>query len=455
LPAPPALQERAQRLAQQLGLSRCPRIYILPAPLTPLLWAVIGEPCLLLPAVLWNRLTGQQQDTLLAHELAHLRRGDPWVRRLEMVVLGLYWWHPVVWWARHEIQEAEEQCCDAWVLWTIPTAAETYAAALLETVAYLSRLRPALPLGASGVGQTRLLRRRLTMILKGTTPRALSRTTLAVLLVCGAALLPLRPTWGQQLPSTPNQDTTPVAQTPDGGATVLAQQATPASGTKLSSPALNSDGGLSGSMIAPRDIDEAKDAVELMQAQLEAKKAELLEARALVEQTHRQLTRMNKLRAQGGVTEEEVERLQTELTVREARLRVKEAQIKEAEVRLRQANRWLSRLQGGAKGAGSTGTSSELPANVLSGASAGTSSLPPGTGAILSAPAGADGTVHKVSDDSRTPNAGEQRMRDMELKLDKLLKEVDALRREIRRQPQGGDGGATSKPSGAATRAKQ
>src|SRR5262249_41534241 len=187
--------------------------------------AVVGEPCLLLPAVLWTRLTREQQDTLLAHELAHLRRGDPWVRRLGIVVLGLYWWHPIAWWARHGIQEAEEQCCDAWVLWAIPAAAEMYATALLETVAYLSRLRPALPVGASGAGHTRLLRRRLTMILKGNTPRALSWTALAAVLVCAAALLPLRPTWGQDRPSTPTDDTTPAAATPAAGTPVLAQQA--------------------------------------------------------------------------------------------------------------------------------------------------------------------------------------------------------------------------------------
>ena len=28
----------------------------------------------------------------------------------------LFWWHPVVWWARREIEAAEEACCDAWVV---------------------------------------------------------------------------------------------------------------------------------------------------------------------------------------------------------------------------------------------------------------------------------------------------------------------------------------------------
>jgi beta-lactamase regulating signal transducer with metallopeptidase domain len=456
-PAPRALQERAERLAKHLGLARCPRVYLLPAPIMPLLWAVVGKPCLLLPAVLWARLSLEQQETLLAHELAHLRRGDQWVRRLEIVVLGLYWWHPVVWWARHELQEAEEQCCDAWVLWAIPAAAETYAATLLETVAYLSRLRPALPMGASGAGHTFSLRRRLTMIFQGTTPRALSRTAVAALLVCGAAFLPLRPTWGQDRTSSPSGDATPAASTPAPGRVAVAQQTTPASGTKIAGPEVSGDVVLTGSLSAPRDIDEAKDAVELMQAQLEAKKAELREARALVEQSHRQVDRLSKLQAQRGVSEEEVEQVRTELAVREARLHAKEAQIKEAEVRLRQANRWLSRLRGGAQRPGSTGTSSAGSTQPASssisgtGRSVGASTVERGVGSTSGAATtsqvttGAGGLLRKGLEQSTTPAGSEQRIRELEQKLDKLLKEVDALRREVRRLRSDGASGATKK----------
>jgi beta-lactamase regulating signal transducer with metallopeptidase domain len=456
---PPALQERAERLAAQLGLARCPRVYLLPAPIMPLLWAVAGRPCLLLPAVLWARLSPVQQETLLAHELAHLRRGDPWVRRLELVVLGLYWWHPLVWWARHELQEAEDQCCDAWVLWALPAATETYATTLLETVAYLSPLRPALPVGASGVGRTYSLRRRLTMIFQGTTPRALSWSAVAILLVCGTALLPLGPTWGQDRQSGPSDDTAPVASRPAAGTSVAAQQATPASSTKISGTVVSSDAGLASSPSAPHDIEEAKDAVELIQVQLEGKKAELREARALVDQSRRQIDRLSKLRAQGGVSEEEVDQVRTELAVREARLHAKEAQIKEAEVRLRQANRWLSRLQGGARHSGSTGISSAVGGQHTSSSISGTNisveasaadrgvGTPSGSAATSHAPAGSRGTLPKGLEHSTTPAGGEQRMRELEQKLDKLLKDVEALRRELRRLKPDGAARATEKPA--------
>src|SRR5262249_13114879 len=160
--------------------------------------------------------------------------------------------------------------------------------------------------GASGVGHTRLLRRRLTMILRGNTRRALSWTALAVFFVCGAALLPLRPTWGQDRPPTPTADTTPFAPTAAASPPLVAQETTKSPGTKISGPAVSIDAGLTGVVSAPRDIEEAKDAVELMQVQLDGKKAELLEARALVEQSRRQLDRLSKLRAQGTVSEDEV-----------------------------------------------------------------------------------------------------------------------------------------------------
>ncbi len=193
--APPWLQARAEELAARLGLARCPAVRLVPGHLSPMLWALGGPPRVFLPAGLLGRLDPAQQDALLAHELAHLRRRDHWVRGLEMLVTVLYWWHPVAWWARRELREAEEQCCDAWVLWALPGAHKTYALALVETVDFLSQARSPLPQGASGIGQVQHLRRRITMIMRGTTPRALTWAGGLAVFALGAVLLPLLPTW--------------------------------------------------------------------------------------------------------------------------------------------------------------------------------------------------------------------------------------------------------------------
>jgi hypothetical protein len=97
----------------------------------------------------------------------------------------------VVWWARRELREVEEQCCDAWVVWASGGDGHAYARALLEAVAFVSRTRCPLPAAASGIGQVYHLRRRLTMIVRGSTPRSLSALGWIVVLTLGLCLLPV------------------------------------------------------------------------------------------------------------------------------------------------------------------------------------------------------------------------------------------------------------------------
>jgi beta-lactamase regulating signal transducer with metallopeptidase domain len=214
-PAPQELRAEVRRLGHRLGLRQCPSVWLAPGRVSPMLWWLGGRARLYLPANLWPALDADKRTALLLHELAHLRRGDPWVRALEVVTTALYWWHPVVWWARHELREAEEQCCDAWVVWAMPGAARTYALALVETLDFLSEARAPLPAAASGMGRTTDLRRRLTMIMRGTTPRKLGWTGLLAVAGAAALLLPFVPGWAHAQPPAPGS--APQDRRPDGG----------------------------------------------------------------------------------------------------------------------------------------------------------------------------------------------------------------------------------------------
>ena len=220
-PAPELLRQRTQRLAEKMGLRRCPTVWLIPGRVAPMLWAAGGRPRILFPSELLGRVGVEQQNALLVHELAHLRRRDHWVRWLEFAAAGLYWWHPVLWFARRELREAEEHCCDAWVTATLPGAGKAYAAALLETLDFLSDAPPAVPLLASGVGRVADLKRRLTMIMRGTTPKALGWRGGLTVLGLGALLLPLLPASAQAQPGDKANNKLPepvVAETPDGRA---------------------------------------------------------------------------------------------------------------------------------------------------------------------------------------------------------------------------------------------
>jgi beta-lactamase regulating signal transducer with metallopeptidase domain len=199
--APGDLQAETAVLARRLGLRRCPEVWLVPGAVSPMIWALGGAPRLLFPSGLLERLDDRGKKALLAHELAHVRRGDHRVRLLELLVTGLYWWHPVLWWARRELHEAEEQCCDAWAVWALGGDGRPYALALLQAVAFVSQIRWPLPAGASGVGQVSHLKRRLAMVLQGKTSRSLSWAGLVVVGL-GLLLLPLFPAEGQQ-PTAP------------------------------------------------------------------------------------------------------------------------------------------------------------------------------------------------------------------------------------------------------------
>jgi beta-lactamase regulating signal transducer with metallopeptidase domain len=212
--AAPEVQDWADELALQVGLRQTPSVWFVRARLSPMLWVLSRRPRLIIPTELWKGLGQQERATLIVHELAHLRRGDHRVRFLELAVTALYWWHPVLWWARRALRDAEEQCCDAWVVWAFPAAAKRYAETLLETLDFLNnaRSRPE-PLLATGFGNVQHLRKRLIMIMSGTTPRILSFWGALGSLSLAALLLPVNATWAQK--PAPDEKIEVVVQTDD------------------------------------------------------------------------------------------------------------------------------------------------------------------------------------------------------------------------------------------------
>jgi WD40 repeat protein/beta-lactamase regulating signal transducer with metallopeptidase domain len=209
-PAPVALQEQARGLARKMGLRRCPDVYLLPGPLPPLVWASPGAPRVFFPAGLLDRLDEQGRAALLAHELAHVCRRDHLVRWLELLVVGLYWWYPLVWWARRKLQACEEECCDAWVVGEMP--ARVYAGAILETVDFLAQAPPGLPALASGLSRVHALKLRLTLIMEGRTPKRLTGLGRVGWLALAAVLLPLVPTLARAPRSSPKAEAANTAE---------------------------------------------------------------------------------------------------------------------------------------------------------------------------------------------------------------------------------------------------
>jgi beta-lactamase regulating signal transducer with metallopeptidase domain len=196
IPAPEWLVEEVRSLSGQLGV-RAPEILVLPDLAPPMLW-FLGRAKLILPGRLVSHTDPLGLRAILAHELAHLRRGDHWVRRLDFFAGLIWWWSPVYWLTRERLSTEAELACDEWAIRTVPDGRVSYAEALLDVCRTLSTTRsPAPALGVAGAGAGRFLERRVRMILQNHAPQnhAPSRISMPVLLGAGLLSLLALPGW--------------------------------------------------------------------------------------------------------------------------------------------------------------------------------------------------------------------------------------------------------------------
>jgi beta-lactamase regulating signal transducer with metallopeptidase domain len=190
-PAEEFLQAEALQVSNRMGLKRCPRIDSIDASIPPLVWGLMGRPRILLPRKLALELTLVERQAVLAHELAHIWRKDHFIRWIEVCALVLFWWYPVAWWASRELRRAEEECCDALVIWALPKSRHAYALALCKTMEFLAEARLPIPAVAGGTLGGPALKRRITMILNQKVSHRMSWKARIAMLLVGAVALPI------------------------------------------------------------------------------------------------------------------------------------------------------------------------------------------------------------------------------------------------------------------------
>src|ERR1700722_5348855 len=117
-PAPTPPIQRVQEWAGKLRI-RAPRVAMVRGLSSPLVGG-LPQPVLLWPAGLEDQLPPEGVRAVLAHELAHLRRRDHWVRWLELFAGCVMWWNPLFILVRRKIRQYAEQACDAWVVNLLP-----------------------------------------------------------------------------------------------------------------------------------------------------------------------------------------------------------------------------------------------------------------------------------------------------------------------------------------------
>jgi beta-lactamase regulating signal transducer with metallopeptidase domain len=180
---PAVWQRRVLVLQQALGIARTVGVRLSDNVLTPFTVRYV-RPVVWLPVSILTRLTPDQIEALLAHELAHIRRADWLWNGLQCMAESLLFFHPAAWWLSRRIRAEREHACD-----DLAVGACGNAIALAEALATLERERlsfPHLVLAAHGGS----LMQRISRLLSGPPSRLPWRVPAGlIILLCVGGLL--------------------------------------------------------------------------------------------------------------------------------------------------------------------------------------------------------------------------------------------------------------------------
>jgi beta-lactamase regulating signal transducer with metallopeptidase domain len=129
-----------------------------------------SKPLVVIPSWVFEKLSPTELNTILLHELAHLRRWDDWTNLAQRILGALLFFHPAVWWIQKRLSLEREMACDDLVLAEAANP-RTYAECLVA-LAENNYFRRGTALAQAAVSQLRHISLRLAQILDKDRPRA-------------------------------------------------------------------------------------------------------------------------------------------------------------------------------------------------------------------------------------------------------------------------------------------
>ncbi len=131
LKAPADMRVFTRLKAAELGIRRNVGIWLSPHAISPLTFGFL-KPVILLPAALVNQLSLEQAETLILHELSHIKNNDYLLNWLLLVAETIFFFNPFILLAINEIRKQRELACDVSVM-EYAYGPIPYAEALLKT----------------------------------------------------------------------------------------------------------------------------------------------------------------------------------------------------------------------------------------------------------------------------------------------------------------------------------
>lgn len=178
-------QLRLHRTCKSLGIKR--PVSFLESALAkgPMLVGYL-KPAVIVPAGMLTMLPVSQIETIIMHELYHLKRGDFLVNIMQLFIEGVLFYHPVVWIISGFIRSEREHCCDDRVLRACDNPVN-YAKALIHIAEQqqFTRLAP----GAVGSSKQHFSSRIKRILNYNTMKTNMRDKVVALTLLCGSIVI--------------------------------------------------------------------------------------------------------------------------------------------------------------------------------------------------------------------------------------------------------------------------
>ena len=160
-------QERFFVLCEKLKITRTVKLLQSNLVETPI---VVGwfKPLILVPAGVFLQVDPNELETVIAHELVHIRRYDCLVNFAQSTIEVLFFYHPCAWWISKIIRSEREFAADEAVIESFGASRLVYASALanLEEIRFLTnKTAPSMLVAANGGN----LMKRISVILQKNT----------------------------------------------------------------------------------------------------------------------------------------------------------------------------------------------------------------------------------------------------------------------------------------------
>ena len=194
----------AEQCRRRIGLRREVAVRRLADVTVPMLVGLV-RPTIILPQGIEQRLTKDELEAVLIHEMQHVARCDPAVHLMQTLLGIVYFFHPFVWLANRMLRRLREDACDEATLAVLAGERRHYGAGIVKVAELAAGRTPTMALGVVESG--RQVERRLTRILDPRLPlgRRLSWPALVLLVMIAAVLLPAAARPGKSAPAEGKQ----------------------------------------------------------------------------------------------------------------------------------------------------------------------------------------------------------------------------------------------------------